>query len=90
MQLHCIVYSLFHGLTLALIIHQNVAFNKANEVALMTSKWLSTLITDLKPFENFLNRMSEDLGKARITAHSIEQFYDFSSKECLQENNLGN
>ena len=25
--------------------------------------------------------MSEDLGKARITAHSIEQFYDFPSKE---------
>ena len=25
--------------------------------------------------------MSEDLRKARITAHSIEQFYDFSSKQ---------
>ena len=25
--------------------------------------------------------MSEDLGKARFTAHSIEQFYDFPSKQ---------
>ena len=35
----------------------------------------------LKPYENFLNKLSEDLGKARITAKSIEQFYDFLSKQ---------
>ena len=28
-----------------------------------------------------MNRLSEDLGKARITAHSIEKFYDFPSKQ---------
>ena len=27
------------------------------------------------------NTLSEDLGKARITVHSIEQFYDFPSKQ---------
>ena len=75
------MFTLFPGLTPALIIHENVAFHKANEIALIRSKWLSTLITDLKWYENFLNRLSEDLGNARITAHSIEQFYDFPSKQ---------
>ena len=58
-----------------------MAFHKTNEIALTRSKRLSTFITDLKPYENFLNRLSEDLGKARITAHSIEEFYDFPSKQ---------
>ena len=58
-----------------------MTFTKANEIALVRSKWLSRFIIDLKPCENFLNRLSEDLGKARITVHSIEQFYDFPSKQ---------
>ena len=61
--------------------HENVAFHKANDIALTRSKWLSTYIIDLKPYENFLNRLSEDLGKAKIATHSIEQFYDFPSKQ---------
>ena len=58
-----------------------MAFHKANEIVLTSPKWLSTLLNDLKPYENFLNQLSEDLGKARITTHSIEQFYDFPSKQ---------
>ena len=80
-----VLFTLFSGLTLALIICENVAFHKANEIALNRSKWLSTFIIDLKPYENFLNKLSEDLGKARITAHSIEQFYDFPSKQIMGE-----
>ena len=81
-EIHFIVlFTLFSVLTPALIINENVAFHKANEIALTRSKWLSTFITDLKPYKKFLNKLSEDLGKARITAHSIEQFYDFPSKQ---------
>ena len=58
-----------------------MVFHKANEIALTRSKWLCTFIIDLEPFENLLNKFLEDLGKAKITAHSIEQFYDFPSKE---------
>ena len=57
-----------------------MAFHKANEIVLSSSKWLSTFIIDFNPYEKFLNKLSEDLGKPRITAHSIEQFYDFVSK----------
>ena len=72
-----VLFTLFSWLTPALIIHENVAFHKADEIALIRSKCLSTYIIDLKPYENFLNRLSEDLGKARIAAHSIEQFMIF-------------
>ena len=76
-----VLFTLFPGLSLVLIIYENVAFHKANEIALTRSKWLCTFIIDLKPYENFLNRLSDDLGKARITAYSVEQFYDFPSKQ---------
>ena len=42
---------------------------------------MSTFITDLKPFENFLNRLSVDFVKDRIAAHSNEQFNDFLCKQ---------
>ena len=65
-KMHFIVlFTMFPGLTLALIIHENeafhkaneialaihenVAFHKANEIALARSKWLSTFTIDLKP-----------------------------------------
>ena len=76
-----VLFTLFPGLTPALIMHDNVVFHKANEIALTRSKWLSTFLIDLEPCENFLNKLSEDLGKARITAHSIEKFYDYPSKQ---------
>ena len=69
-----LLFTLFPWLTSALIIHENVAFNKANEIALTRSNWLSTFIINLKLYEN-LNKLSEEIRKARITAHSIEQFY---------------
>ena len=54
-----VLFTLFSGLTLALIIHENVTFHKANKIALIRSKWLSTFIIDLKPYENVLNRLSK-------------------------------
>ena len=75
------LFTIFSCLTLSFIRYENVAFHKGNEIALPTSKWLSTFLMDLKPHENFLNKLPEDLGKASITAHSIQQFYDFPSKQ---------
>ena len=56
--------------------HSTVLIKCPNQI-----KWLSTFIIDLKPYENFLNQLSEYLGKARITAHIIEQFCDLLSKQ---------
>ena len=52
-----------------------------NEVALTRSKWLTTFVIDLKPYENFLTKLSNDLDKARTAAHTIDQFYEAPSKQ---------
>ena len=53
-KMHFIVlFTLFSQLTPALIIHENVTFYEVNEIALTRSKWLSTFIIDLKPYDNF-------------------------------------
>ena len=42
-MMHFIVwFALFSGITLVLIIHENVVFHRANEIALTRFKWLST------------------------------------------------
>ena len=61
-----------------------MALHKANKIALTISKWLSTCTIKLIPCENFLNRLS-DSGKDEITACSIEQFYNFPSKQDNRE-----
>ena len=62
-----------------------MALHKAIEVALTRSKWLSKFLMDLKPHENFLNRLSEDLGNAGIVAHRTEQFYEFLLSKIMGE-----
>ena len=37
--------------------------------------------------KTYLNKLSEDVGKARITAHSMEGFYVFPSKQDYGGNN---
>ena len=61
-EMHFLVLcDLLSGLTQALIVYENVAFHKTNEVTLTISKWYFTFVVDLKPYENFLNKLSDDL-----------------------------
>ena len=66
-----IMFTLFPELTLALILDEDVVFYKANEIELTGSKRLSAFKINLKPYENFWNKLSEDVVKAGITTHSI-------------------
>ena len=52
-----------------------------NEIALTRSKWLTTFVIDLNPYENFLTKLSNDLDNARTAAHTIDQFYEAPSKQ---------
>ena len=52
-----------------------------NEITLTRSKWLTTFVIDLKPYEHFLTKLSNDLDKARTAAHTIDQFYKAASKQ---------
>ena len=75
------LFTLFYKLTYAIIVHENVAFHKAHEISLTRSKWLSTFVIDTKPYDNFLDILSQDLRNAQIAANSIQNFYDFTSKQ---------
>ena len=76
-----VLFALLSGLIQTLIVYENVAFHKINEVALTRSKCLSTFVTDLKPYENFLSKLSDNLRKAGIAAHTVDQLYESSSKQ---------
>ena len=69
-----ILFTLFCKLTHAIIVHENVAFHKIHEISLTRSKWLSTFVIDTKPYDNFLDILSQDLRKAQIAANSIKKF----------------
>ena len=44
---------------------------------------------DLKPYENFLSKLSDDLRKAGIAAHTIDQLYESPSKQKFKSVNAG-
>ena len=76
-----VLFALLSGLTQILIVYENVAFHKTNELALTRSKWLSTFVIDLKPYENFLSKLSDDLRKAGIAAHTDDLLYESPFKK---------
>ena len=75
------MFALLSGLTQTLIVYGNVAFHKTNEEALIRSKWWSTFVTDLKPYENILSTLSYDLRKGGIAYHTFDQHYESPSKQ---------
>ena len=76
-----VLFALLSGLTKTLIVYENVAFHKSNEVACTGSKWLSTFVIDCKPYENFPSKLSDDLRKAGIAAHTVDHLYESPSKQ---------
>ena len=77
------LFTLLSELTKALIVHENVAFHMINEIALIRSKWLTTFVIDLKPYENFLTKLSNDLDKARTAAHKLISFMKLLLNQIL-------
>ncbi|CAG2257257.1 unnamed protein product [Mytilus edulis] len=66
------------GLTSQFIVKENVMFQKIKEISTTRSNWLITFVVDLDPFEMFLNKIEQDLGKAFLATqkvHTISMFY---------------
>ena len=76
-----VLFTMLSELTQALIVCENVAFHMINEIALTRSKWLTTFVIDIKPYVNFLTKVSNAVGKARTAGHTIDQFYEAPSKQ---------
>ena len=76
-----VLFTLLSELTHELILHENVAFHMINEMAITRSKWVTTFVIDLKPYENFLTKLPNDLDKPKTAAHTIDKFYEAPSKQ---------
>ena len=56
---------LFLSMSCALIIRENVAFRKTNEISLSRSMWTVTLVLDLKPYHKLLDTSFKNLRDIR-------------------------
>ena len=56
------------------MVDENV-FYKPNGIALTKSKYLSTFIIYLKPYDCFLTRLSQDVEKAHVAVHGFVIFF---------------
>lgn len=73
--------TLLFGLGQLAFISENVVFDKINDIATTRSKWPVSFVTDLKPFEKFIERLSQDLVTTAGLAQQVIKRYDGSGKE---------
>ncbi|CAC5398014.1 unnamed protein product [Mytilus coruscus] len=62
-------------------ISENVVFDKINSITTTRSNWLVTFVTDLKPFDNFIKKLSNDIVQTGTLAQEITRRYDNPEKE---------
>lgn len=60
MKIHVLI-TLLLGLTGAIFISENVVFHKTNDISTIRGKWLATFIIDLRPFDQFLEKLRNDI-----------------------------
>ena len=63
------------GYTSCFNIHENVVFHKTNEVALNRARWLVTFVHDLRPYEQFISTISNDLDQTNEVMETLIQYY---------------
>lgn len=56
-------------------IHENVIFQKENEIYLNDAKWLATFVHDLAPFEHLVNKINNDIIETQTIINTILQTY---------------
>ena len=57
------------------IIHENVVFQKVNEITSTHVRWLVTFVHDLEPFWYFLGRVNDDILRADTVARTLIRYY---------------
>ena len=65
-----------------LLITQNVAFQKVNEITTTHSRWLVTFIIDLEPYEHFINKIEDDFVKTDKAVSTMSAVQDKSASHA--------
>lgn len=79
MYLVLILGSLFISHSFGLFTSENVVFQKTNEVFINDAHWSVTFVHDLKPFQNLINEISNDLVRTNEIVVAITNFYKSSN-----------
>lgn len=68
------------GLTGAVLINENVVFQKTNDITTTRAKWLASFIIDLQPFSQFIGRLEQDIYAASLIVEGIVEKYKTPGK----------
>ncbi|MEW8543129.1 MAG: hypothetical protein AB2693_06300, partial [Candidatus Thiodiazotropha sp.] len=69
------------GLTSAIVIRENVVYHKISNAGLTRSQWLISLIIELKPYNDFLLKLTNDINSVEHLAIKLEEKYKPPEKE---------
>lgn len=59
----------------SLLVRENVIFEKPHEISTTRSRWMITLVTDLTPYQVFINDLYTDLNEInRVTMALMVHF----------------
>lgn len=59
----------------SLLVRENVIFDKLHEISTTRSRWMITLVTDLTPYQVFINDLYTDLNEInRVTMALMVHF----------------
>ena len=70
-----VVWCLSIAISYALILRENVAFRKTNEISVSRSTWKVTLVLDLKPYQDLLDHSLESIKEIEEFLNSKQTFF---------------
>ena len=78
-----IAFALLIGLAGAVLINENVVFQKTNDITTTRAKWLASFIIDLQPFSQFIDRLERDIYAASLIVEGIVTKYKAPGKAVV-------
>ena len=76
---------LMFGFAYGVIIHENVVFNKVNEITTTRARWLVAFVQDLSPFKYYLARIRTDIDLAANITDTVIDHYDGPTHDTFRE-----
>lgn len=80
-----ISWSLFVSHIFGFFTSENVVFQKTNEVFINDAHWAVTFVHDLKPFQNLINQIKNDLARTDEIIRVMTNFYRNTNRTGYEE-----
>ena len=63
------------GYAVGVIIHENIVFQKVNNITSTRARWLISFVQDLRPFRYFLTRVAADIDQVAEMTDAMIRHY---------------